>query len=169
MTCFSAPEHISGGIRTWSQTHSCNHRNLEFLFSLKMLPCKVTMNCLLVKHLYSLRREAHLWWLSNATNHNIHWDDWYEGVVGNKCLKRFDLTLLACWWYELFYFWQLSLTGPDTSSTFCWKNNNFILKLGKSYVTWKLLSGFVSYLPVSNHVYIGSDNGKFPTANVDIL
>ena len=42
------------------------------------------------------------------------------------------------------------------------------MKLGKSSLAWKSLSGLSPTYMVSNHVYIGSDNRKFPTANVDV-
>lgn len=149
MTCFSAPEHISGVIRTWSQSLAiCNTEIWNFFFP-ENVTLKLLWTSLFVKKTSpcSLRREAHLWWLSGHPNLVFIEMNSYEGTwKETKRLKQFDLTLLACWWHELFYFWQLSLTGPDTSSTFVEKRITTSFEVGQKFTGLEIIKRFVSYL-----------------------
>lgn len=80
LTCFSAPEHISRGIRTWSQFLAvCNTEIWNFFFpenvTLKLLWNSVFFSFLFFKPSCSLR-EASLWReLSGHPNPSIHWDE----------------------------------------------------------------------------------------------
>ena len=136
MTCFSAPEHISGGIRTWSQSLAiCNTEIWNFFF-----PENVTLKLLwtslfLKKKNISVQSQKTSTFMVAIWPHKsrIHWDEFvWRHAVGNKTLGTVwsDTVSMLMTWAFLFLATQSHWTWYIFN--FCWKeNNNFIWSWAK--------------------------------------